>query len=48
MRAGGKDPVCGMTTDRTGLSSVHDGKRYWFCGAHCKHRFDADPEQFVK
>jgi uncharacterized membrane protein YraQ (UPF0718 family)/YHS domain-containing protein len=49
LRRGAKDPVCGMTVDRkaTPHHSVHDGVTYSFCGAHCKKRFDAEPERYV-
>jgi uncharacterized membrane protein YraQ (UPF0718 family)/YHS domain-containing protein len=48
LRRGAKDPVCGMTVDRHGgnATSVYGGKTWFFCGAHCKHRFDEDPEAF--
>ena len=48
LRRGTKDPVCGMTVDRHagGPTSVYAGKTYYFCGAHCKHRFDEQPELF--
>ena len=40
------DPVCGMTVDRqTPHTSVHDGATAYFCSAHCKKRFDDDPQQ---
>jgi uncharacterized membrane protein YraQ (UPF0718 family)/YHS domain-containing protein len=42
LRRGAKDPVCGMTVDKTTPHrSVVDGKTYYFCSAHCKHQFDA-------
>ena len=28
-------------------TAVHDGVTYYFCGAHCHHRFVAEPERFV-
>jgi uncharacterized protein len=48
LRRGVKDPVCGMTVDRKagGPTSVYAGKTWFFCGAHCKHRFDEQPELF--
>ena len=48
LRRGAKDPVCGMTVDRKAgnPTSVHAGKTYYFCGKHCKHRFDWQPEVF--
>jgi len=38
-----------MTVDRhsTPNRSVHDGVTYHFCSAHCKKRFDADPERYI-
>jgi xanthine dehydrogenase accessory factor len=43
------DPVCGMTVAIEGAEhvSVHEGVNYYFCGAHCRHRFEAEPERFV-
>ena len=43
------DPVCGMTVAVEGAEhvSVHEGVTYYFCGAHCRHRFEAEPERFV-
>jgi len=48
LRRGAKDPVCGMTVDRHagGPRSLRDGRTVFFCGAHCKHTFDANPEVF--
>jgi uncharacterized protein len=47
MRRGAKDPVCGMTVDRkTPHRSEHAGQTVYFCSAHCKKRFDADPSAF--
>ena len=44
-----KDPVCGMTIDKTsaGGSSFYRGKRYSFCSPACKLAFDAKPEQYA-
>jgi YHS domain-containing protein len=49
VRRGAKDPVCGMTVDRQAgtPTSVHGGRTFHFCGSHCKHTFDADPEAFT-
>jgi uncharacterized membrane protein YraQ (UPF0718 family)/YHS domain-containing protein len=49
LRRGAKDPVCGMTVDRHagGPSSTHLGRRYFFCGEHCKHTFDTRPEAYT-
>ena len=43
------DPVCGMTVDpAAGPPSLeHDGRRYYFCCAHCMHRFAEAPEQWL-
>ncbi|HTB95056.1 MAG TPA: heavy metal translocating P-type ATPase, partial [Candidatus Sulfotelmatobacter sp.] len=44
-----KDPVCGMTVDpQKGAGKVeHGGKTYFFCSAHCKARFEKEPEKFL-
>lgn len=49
LRRGAKDPVCGMTVDRrkTTFTSEFHGRAVYFCSAHCKARFDADPESFL-
>jgi hypothetical protein len=42
LRRGARDPVCGMTVDRSqALSAVHGGKRYFFCGPGCLAKFEA-------
>ncbi|HTM43850.1 MAG TPA: heavy metal translocating P-type ATPase [Polyangiaceae bacterium] len=43
-----KDPVCGMTV--TASSPHHtqfDGNDYYFCAAHCLHKFKADPKKYL-
>ena len=49
LRRGARDPVCGMTVDRhkTQFRSEASGRTYYFCGAGCKERFDADPERHL-
>ena len=49
LRIGAKDPVCGMTVDRRGgvPTSGFRGRTFFFCGTHCKHTFDHDPEAYV-
>jgi Cu+-exporting ATPase len=48
--AGERDPVCGMRVDPATAagSSQHAGNTYWFCSGNCKHRFDAEPERFLR
>ena len=43
------DPVCGMNVDpaHAAGSSEYSGKKYYFCSASCKKRFDANPSQFL-
>jgi xanthine dehydrogenase accessory factor len=43
------DPVCGMTVATEGAKevAVHEGVTYYFCGGHCRRRFEADPAQFT-
>ena len=43
-----KDPVCGMPiTEQSEHRQEHEGQRYYFCSAHCKTKFSANPSQFV-
>ena len=44
-----KDPVCGMQVDEASAagSSEHDGRRYYFCNAGCKEKFDQDPQRYA-
>jgi uncharacterized membrane protein YraQ (UPF0718 family)/YHS domain-containing protein len=40
VRSGAKDPMCGMTVDRTkALRAERDGKTYYFCGEGCRQAF---------
>jgi uncharacterized protein len=50
MRRGARDPVCGMTVDRskTPFRSEHAGRTFYFCSAGCQARFDAAPERYVE
>ena len=35
-----KDPICGMTMDEaTALQFERDGKTFYFCSDHCRHKF---------
>ena len=48
LQRGARDPVCGMTVDRsTEFRSEWGGQTYYFCGPGCKARFDADPETYL-
>ena len=48
LRRGVRDPVCGMAVDRkTPFTSTVGGRTVYFCSAHCKKRFDADPDAFA-
>ncbi len=40
------DPVCGMTVDPATAAGKHEhkGTTYYFCSAHCLHKFSDDPE----
>lgn len=43
------DPVCGMTVSTDGPHQFEfQGQRYHFCAAHCLHRFQAAPGQFLQ
>ena len=43
------DPVCGMTVSIAGAheTAVHEGHTYYFCGAGCRKRFEADPARYL-
>jgi membrane fusion protein, copper/silver efflux system len=45
------DPSCGMLTSEekareSGLTSVYQGKTYYFCSRECKENFDKSPHNF--
>ena len=42
------DLVCGMTVDPTmALSTVYNGKTYYFCSDACKEQFVQDPQRYL-
>jgi Cu+-exporting ATPase len=43
------DPVCGMTVDvaTARYRAVHQGRTFYFCGAGCQKRFEANPGAFL-
>jgi P-type Cu+ transporter len=42
------DPVCGMTVDPAkALSHRHVDTTYYFCAAHCREKFRADPTRYL-
>jgi len=43
------DPVCGMTVDPATAQhrAEHAGKTHYFCSAHCRTKFLADPNRYV-
>ncbi|WP_137285876.1 permease [Halorussus salinisoli] len=41
-----RDPVCGMRTDDSGPSVIHDGDTYYFCSKACKRSFETNPPAF--
>ena len=42
------DPVCGMTVavGPAAEQTVHEGVTVFFCSAHCRARFEAEPERY--
>jgi len=44
-----KDPVCGMNVDekRATERAEHEGRKYVFCSASCRERFERSPESYV-
>ena len=50
---GSLDPSCGMMVDEgkskaEGLTSVRQGKTYYFCSPQCKQKFDKAPDKYLK
>ncbi len=44
-----KDPVCGMSVDEsTEFQSEFEGKKFFFCSAACKSKFDAEPGKYAE
>jgi Cu+-exporting ATPase len=43
------DPVCGMTVDpaKARHRAEHAGQSYFFCGAKCREKFEADPARYI-
>jgi YHS domain-containing protein len=49
LRRGARDPVCGMTVDRSkALKREFRGRTYYFCGPGCKAKFEAAPEGYLE
>ena len=44
-----RDPVCGMNLEPATAKHVHDhdGKKYYFCCAGCRQKFEVDPQSFL-
>jgi P-type Cu+ transporter len=44
------DPVCGMTVDplKAKNTAQYKGKTFYFCGASCLKKFEADPEKYAE
>ncbi len=42
------DPVCGMTVavGPAAEQAVHEGVTVFFCSAHCRARFEAEPDRY--
>jgi Cu+-exporting ATPase len=43
------DPVCGMSVKRDAAKHrlAYQGRDYFFCGARCRERFQAEPEKYL-
>jgi Cu+-exporting ATPase len=43
------DPVCGMSVDpqTAAATTVHEGRRYYFCNPACLRKFQADPHHYL-
>jgi xanthine dehydrogenase accessory factor len=49
VQADALDPVCGMTVHVGAATetTMHAGVMYYFCGAGCRRRFEADPARYL-
>jgi xanthine dehydrogenase accessory factor len=50
MRRFATDPVCGMAVDTTAaaaISTLHEGRRVYFCSAGCLEKFESRPAVFL-
>jgi P-type Cu+ transporter len=45
-----KDPVCGMNVSPSTAkhSREHQGKKFYFCCAHCAEKFQAEPQKYLQ
>jgi uncharacterized membrane protein YraQ (UPF0718 family) len=47
-RRGATDPVCGMKVDRAkAVTKQFGAETFYFCSAHCRHAFEADPDKYL-
>lgn len=45
----GVDSVCGMKMNPEGSASYnYAGRTYYFCSAHCHHKFESSPQKYVE
>ena len=44
------DPICKMNVNEVDskYTTVHEGKKFFFCSAACKQQFDKSPQKYVK
>jgi Cu+-exporting ATPase len=44
-----RDPVCGMMVDEktARYRTLHQGRRFYFCGARCREKFEAEPARYL-
>jgi YHS domain-containing protein len=44
------DPVCKMNVGEADakFTSVHDGRKFFFCSAACKQQFERNPQRYAK
>ena len=49
LNASAKDPICGMTVDKTNAryKSEFQGKMFYFCCAGCKQTFEQEPQRYL-
>jgi xanthine dehydrogenase accessory factor len=50
MKGQARDPICNMMVDiaTARYTSIYEDETYYFCCAHCKQKFDREPEKYTE
>jgi YHS domain-containing protein len=44
------DPICKMSVgeNEAKYTSMHEGRKFYFCSAACKQQFDKNPQKYAR